>query len=233
MGISLRSDVYKAELCRAQLIPKIYQQLLLENRHSNNSKTQISTPLPHHDITATNIRAYSHCLVKYISKILTFRLEICFNQGEYIVKYVEYLRIMTVEKYPGIGRIKVIWRRSAKANQLNGALHADGKYSTFSTVCSAQGCTYLTKFVAPAAYCGSPFWDLWICAWFSWCPDGLSCYGTYFCPTHRDKIGETIANDLSKFIHDAAAMFIPLPDGCKFAHVWRCQNMYQQGRGGV
>ena len=53
------------------------------------------------------------------------------------------------------------------------------------------------------------------------------------CPTHRDEIGETIANDLSKFIHDAAAMFILLPDGCKSAHVSNCQNIYQRGRGGV
>lgn len=108
---------------------------------------------------------YGHCLANLISKILTFRLEICFNHRKYIVKYVEYLRIMASEKYYGVRRIEVIWKRSAKASQVNGMLLVDQKTLHFQLFCSsAQGCTYLTEFVEPAACSGSPFWDLWICA---------------------------------------------------------------------
>jgi len=36
------------------------------------------------------------------------RFEICFHDGEHIVKYVEYLGIMTVEKYLGVGGVEDI-----------------------------------------------------------------------------------------------------------------------------
>lgn len=48
------------------IIPKIYHQLCLENCHSNYNKTQISTPVPHHAITVSNIRANGQCQVSEI-----------------------------------------------------------------------------------------------------------------------------------------------------------------------
>ena len=41
-------------------------------------------------------------------KTLTSRFKICLHHGENIVKHIEYLGIMTVEKYLGVGSIEAI-----------------------------------------------------------------------------------------------------------------------------
>lgn len=63
---SLRSALGAVQNFILIIIPKIYHQLCLENCHSNYNKTQISTPVPHHAITVSNIRANGQCQVSEI-----------------------------------------------------------------------------------------------------------------------------------------------------------------------